>query len=186
MSLNDVTDLIEKIGYPDDSTEESELQNVLEHANQQMQSKVGRNFVETKRVRKQTKSGDLVNSFDLKFAPIKEVDEIIVNKHEVLDDSTYTVDKENGSITIDQSTVDDKLHLGEIFRIEYKPQIFKQIELWRAVEIAKNQEIVQLEDSEQAALNKNALREAKRLENMANRRAGPGKARDGEAPNWTV
>lgn len=185
-TLNRTEDLMQKIGYPDDSEDEADLQVILEQAHQQMQSKVGRNFVETKRVRKQVENGDLVNVFDLKFAPIFEIDEILVNRHEVLDDSTYTVDKENGSITIDQSTVDDKLHLGEIFRIKYKPQTFKQIELWRAVEIAKNQEIVQLEDSEQAALNKNALREAKRLENMVNRRAGPGKARDGEAPNWTV
>jgi len=184
-TLNRTEDLTQKIGYPDDTTDEADLQTILEEAHQQMQSKVGRNFVETQRIKKQASNGDLVNTIDLKFAPIFEVDEILLRRHEVIDSSNYTVDKEEGRITIDQNFVDDELFQGMILRIEYKPQTFKQIELWRAVEIAKNQDIVQLEDSEQIALNKNALREAKRLENMVNKRSGPGKATDGRVRRGT-
>jgi len=185
MTLNDVDDLIEKIGYPDDSTDQGELKRVIEEAHQQMKAQVGRNFVETFRIKKQLPSGDIVNEIDLQFAPIYELDEILIYRHQVVDESNYTVDLQNGRITIDQSFVDEELSLGETLRIKYKPQIFKQIELWRAVEIIKNQEIVELEDTEQVALNRNALLEAKRLENMVNRRAGPGKARDGDIRRGT-
>lgn len=183
--FNRVEDLVQKIGYSDDSIDEADLQQVLIQGHQMMQSKVGRNFVETKRVVKQLEDGDLVNTFDLKFAPVLTVDEVRVDRYEVLEESDYTLDKDAGELTINQDVLDDKLSLGEIFRVEYKPEIFKQIELWRAVEIIKNQEIVQLEDTEQVALNKNALREAKRLENMVNRRSGPGSARDGRMKRGT-
>lgn len=180
-----VEDLIEKIGYPDDTVDEADLQATLEEAHQQMESRVGRNFTETYRLKKKVDSGDLVNTINLKFSPILEVEEILVNRYEVLDESNYTVDKQNGQVVIDSQYAEDELSLGEMLRIDYKPDMLKQIELWRAVEIVKNQEIVELEDSEQVALNRNALREAKRLENMVNRRSGPGKARDGDIKRGT-
>lgn len=180
MSYNDVETLEDKIGYSDDSTSEGELTEVLDAANQQMKARVGRNFIETFRIKKQVENGDLVNTIDLKFAPVFEVDEILIDRYEVIDESNYTVDRQEGTIDIDQGFVDDNFYLGQILRIEYKPQIFKQIELWRAIELVKNQEVIQLEDSEENALHRNALREAKRLENMVNRRAGPGKATDGD------
>lgn len=177
-TFNRVEDLIQRIGYPDDNTDEADLQNILEEAHQDLTANVGRNFIEDLRVRK-TSDDEITQDFDLKLTPIFEVDEILLSEHEIVDDSNYTVDKQEGTVTFDQSFVDDELYTGKTLRFKYKPEIFKQIELWRAVEIVKNQEIVQLEDSEQVALNRNALREAKRLENMVNRASGPGTATDG-------
>jgi len=188
-TYNRVEDLVQKIGYPDDTEDEADLQVVLEEAHGQVQGRVGRNFVEDKRVRKQsggsTFTDDIVNEFDLKFAPLLEFDEILVDEHEVLDESEYTVDKQNGTITVDQDYVDENFYLGQIIRIKYTPIQFKQAELWRAVEIVKNQEIIQLEDSEQEALQRNALRKAKRIENMINRRSGSGNATDGDIRRGT-
>ena len=188
-TYNRTEDLVQKIGYPDDTEDEADLQTVLEEAHGQMQGRVGRNFVEDKRVRKQsggsTFTSDIINEFNLKFSPLLEFDEILLDEHEVLDSSEYTVDKQNGTITIDQSYVDENFYLGQIIRVKYVPIQFKQAELWRAVEIVKNQELVQLEDSEQNALQRNALREAKRIENMINRRAGSGNATDGDIRRGT-
>jgi len=188
-TYNRTEDLMQKIGYPDDTEDEADLQTVLEEAHGQMQGRVGRHFVEDKRVRKQsggsTFTDDIINEFDLKFAPLLEFDEILLDEHEVLDSSEYTVDKQNGTVTVDQSYVDENFYLGQIIRIKYVPIQFKQAELWRAVEIIKNQEIVQLEDSEQEALQRNALREAKRIENMINRRSGSGNATDGDIRRGT-
>lgn len=172
-TFNRTEDLEQKIGYTDDTVDEADLQTVLEEAHQQMQARVGRHFIEDHTVRK-TSDDELVNELNLKFNPVFEVDEILYSDHEIISDSDYTVDKEKGEITLDSSFVDENLDRGRVLRIKYIPEIFKQVELWRAIEIMKNQEIVELEDSEQAALNTNALQEARRLENMINRRTGPG------------
>lgn len=186
MPLNDVETLTDYIGYPDDETSEGELNEILQQAEQDMIAGVGRNFVEDKRIRVQVKdSGELIEEYDLKFTPIMEVDRILLNEHEQVDESNYTVDKQNGKITFDSEFVDDHLHQGQIIRFEYTPVKFKDIEIWHAVHIAKNQEIVQLEDSEQAALHKNALKRAKRLQNQVNRRTSPGNATDGDVRRGT-
>jgi len=188
-TYNRTEDLMQKIGYPDDTEDEADLQTVLEEAHGQTQGRVGRHFVEDKRVRKQscgsTFTDDIINEFDLKFSPLLEFDEILVDEHEVLDSSEYTVDKQNGTVTVDQDYVDENFYLGQIIRIKYTPIQFKQAELWRAVEEAKNQEIIQLEDSEQTALYENALAKAKRIENMINRRSGSGNATDGDIRRGT-
>lgn len=178
-TLNRTEELVDKIGYSDDNTDEADLQAILEEAHQEMQSRVGRYFTEDKRLKKTVESGDLVNTFSLKFSPVLEVKEILINRNEVLDESNYTVDKQNGEVTIDQSFVDEEMYLGQIIRVKMLPLKFKNIELWRAVSIAKNQEVIQLEDSEENALHRNALRKAKRLENQVNRLSGSGSATDG-------
>lgn len=186
MVLNDVETLIDKIGYPDDETSEGELNEILQQANQDVQSGVGRFFVEDKRVRVQAQdNGEIVNDFSLKFAPVMEVDRVLLNEHEQVDESNYTVDKENGSVTFNSNFVDEHLFKSQIIRFEYKPKKFKDIELWHAVHIAKNQEIQILEDSEQNAQYDNALRRARRLENQVNRRAGVGNATDGDIRRGT-
>jgi hypothetical protein len=177
---------MQKIGYTDDDTDEADLQLILEEAHQDMIAGVGRNFVEDKRIRVQAQDdGELIEEYDLKFTPILEVDKILLNSHEQVDPSNYTVDKQNGSVTFDSDFVDDHLSKGQIIRFKYKPLKFKNIELWHAVHIAKNQELVQLEDSEQAALHENALRRARRLENQVNTKTGPGNATDGEIRRGT-
>ncbi len=185
-TLNRTEDLIGKIGYPDGDTDEADLQAILEEAHQDMQAGVGKNFVEDKRIRVQAQdNGELIEEYDLKFSPIFEIDRILLNEHEQVDESNYTVDKQNGSVTFDSQFVDEELFKSQIVRFEYKPSKFKNIELWHAVHIAKNQELVQLEDSEQNALHDNALRRARRLENQVNRRAGPGNATDGNIRRGT-
>lgn len=185
-TLNRTEELMDKIGYPDDTEDEADLQVVLEEAHQDMQAGVGRNFVEDKRIRVQAQhNGELIEEYKLKFSPILEVDRILLNEHEQVDESNYTVDKQNGLVTFDSQFVNEELFREQIVRFEYKPVKFKNIELWHAVHIAKNQELVQLENSEQAALHQNALRRAKRLENQVNRRAGPGNATDGDIRRGT-
>jgi len=186
MSWNDVTDLTNKIGYTDDSTNDGELQQVLEEAHRDAVAGVGRYFVEDKRVRIQAQgSGNLINEYDLKFASVFEVNKILLNEHEEIDESNYTVDKQNGKISFDQTFLEDHIYRGQIIRFKYQPVKFKDIELWHAVHIIKNQELVQLEDSEQDALHRNALERAKRLENQVNRRAGVGNATDGDIRRGT-
>jgi len=184
-TYNRTEELTDKIGYPDDQEDEADLQAILEEANGQTQATVGREFVEDKRVRKvrgtDTFTSDLVNEFKLKI----EFNEILLDEHEVIDSSNYTVDKQSGKVTIDQSFVDEHLHQQQVIRFTYVPIQFKQIELWRAVEISKNQELIQLEDSEQTQLHRNALRKAKRIENQVNRLAGSGKATDGDVRRGT-
>ena len=183
-TLNRVEDLIQRIGYLDDEEDEAELQNILEEAHQDLTANVGRNFIEDLRVRK-TSDDEITQDFDLKLTPVFEVDEILLSEHEIVDESNYTVDKQEGTVTFDQSFVDDELYTGKTLRFKYKPVRFKDIELWRAVAIAKNQEIVQLEDSESNAQYDNALTRAKRMENQVNRLAGPGSARDGHVRRGT-
>lgn len=185
-TLNRTEDLMDKIGYPDDTEDEADLQVILEEAHQDMQAGVGRNFVEDKRIRVQAQdNGELIEEYDLKFTPILEVDRILLNEHEQVDESNYTVDKQNGTVTFDSDFVDEELFKSQIVRFEYKPLKFKDIELWHAVHIAKNQELQALEDSEQLAQYDNALRRAKRLENQVNRRASPGNATDGDIRRGT-
>lgn len=185
-TLNRTEDLIQKIGYPDDDVDEADLQVILEEAHQDMIAGVGRNFVEDKRIRVQAQSdGDLINEYSLKFSPVLKVDQILLNEHEQIDESNYTVDKQNGLVTFDSQFVDDELFKGQIIRYKYKPLKFKNIELWHAVHIAKNQELQALEDSEQLSQYNNALRRAKRLENQVNRRTGPGNATDGDIRRGT-
>lgn len=186
MVLNDVETLIDYIGYPSDETSEGELNEILQQANHDMQNGVGKHFVEDKRVRVLSNSdGELVNEFNLKFGPITEINRVLLNEYEQVSEDKYTLDKSNGTITFDQQFVDEQLFKGQIIRFEYTPSMFKDIELWHAVKIAKNQELIQLEDSEQTGLHDNALKRAKRLENSVNRRASPGNATDGDIRRGT-
>jgi len=186
MSLNDTETLIDRIGYPDDDTSEGELQETLDRANRRMQNRVGKHYIEDKTVRVTAESdGEIVNEFDLDFGPILEVDEILLNQYEVVDESNYTVDKEAGTITFDQNFVDEQLFRKQVIRFKYKPVQFKDIELYRAVALIKNQEIVQLEDTEQTSLYQNAEALARETENEVNRRAGTGTASDGHVRRGT-
>lgn len=184
-TYNRVEELIDQAGYPDDQVDEADLQATLERAHNSIQSDVGRHFIEDYRLKRETESGDLVNELDLKFGPILEVDEILINNHEVLTDTNYTVDKQNGVITIDSNFAEDELSIGQILRIKYTPIQFKDVELYKAVSLEKNQEIVNLEDSEQTALYRNAEALYRQEVNSVNRMAGPGKARDGRVRRGT-
>lgn len=171
-------DIEKKTGYSDDTTTDADLQETLEEAHRDMEMQVGKHIQEKIYVETLDSNGEIPRKYRLDLRPVFKVDRVIISGRRI-SDSDYSVDKEKGVITLSQSVVDDYLKKGRGFIVRYVPKIMKDLEVWIAVGILRNQEVIQVEDDQIKAQVKNSERKAAKLRNQLNRKRAAGTVTDG-------
>lgn len=171
-------DIEQKTGYSDDTTTDADLQEVLEEAHRDMEVQVGRHIQEEVTVTTLDSDGNVPSKYVLDLRPIFKVDRVQVGDVR-LQDGDYTVNKEEGTIEIDSDVVNEYLEKGRSFTVFYVPKHFKDLEVWLAVTILRNQEVIQVEDDQIKAQAKNSETKAAKLRNQLNRKRAAGTVTDG-------
>lgn len=133
MVLNDAEELDEELTSIGSGGEYTDLDfdRKLRQANARLKGYVGRNFVERKVIEFEDET-----VVDLDYQSLESFDKAVNfngEGNEIIDDSNYTVDLENGTVTFDQSYVDDQFFEGLILVFYYIPTVFKHLELDIAV-----------------------------------------------------
>ncbi len=173
------------VGYSDDATSEIDLQSFIEEAHREMTMKVGR-FVDERVVTNLVnESGDLRTDYKLDFQPLLKVERVVLYGDMIVDESNYTIDKQDGTISFDQSYVNDNFQMEGSFTVRHQPKVLRDLELWWTVSILKNQNMIQVEDDQVKAQVEKAEQKVKRLSQYFNRFQSTGKVTDGNVNRFT-
>jgi len=176
-------DIESKTGYSDDTTTDTDLQETLEEAHREMEGQVGRHIQESVTVKTLNQDEEVPTLYRLDLRPVFKVERVIINDKRI-SDGNYTVNKSEGTIELDRETA-DMLRKGASFTVQYVPKHFKDLEVWIAVTILRNQEVIQVEDDQIKAQAKNSEVKAAKLRNQLNRRRAAGTVTDGTVNAFT-
>jgi len=144
MPLNDTTELEKELRTSGNEYTDVDLQRYLEQASQKLNGMVGRRFIERKLI-----EFDEEQDVELDFQDLESFDKVVLvsDNNEVIDPSNYSVDTSTGTVTFDQSYVDDNFYRGLILEFRYVPTIFKTLEVKQAKELVLTQEVTVTGDS---------------------------------------
>ena len=122
-----------------------DLTNLLETAHRRVKSKFGRNIQET--VTQHVKNQRL---FVLSFPDIFQVNKVYYNNEEI-DSSNYTVDAEDGTIEFSEDFANDYLNYHKKYKLTvyYVPKVYKDLELYYAMQEIVSLNMVETNDSEE-------------------------------------
>jgi len=177
-------DIEQKTGYTDDTTTDVDLQEVLEEAHRDMESQVGKNLTETVYINETLLDGTLPTEYFLDLKPVLKVDKVRYGNRRIPAED-YTLEKQKGGIDFAQTIIDDYFQYKGSFEVEYVPKAMKDLEVWIAVTILRNQEVIQVDDDQIKAQVKNSERKAAKLRNALNRKRVTGTFTDGKVNRFT-
>jgi len=153
MPLNDDSELTDRLDFLGPNTEQSKLSSVLDSANRQMISYVGRDIEEKLRPTVEDQ-----RTFQLAFNQVQDVRQVELQTHrngqpEVVDAANYTVTKSPAEIEFDQGWAESNLYGNDYrLRVFYVPSLFKEVELMLALEEVMNLSSIQTGDEEKQVM----------------------------------
>lgn len=178
--------LQEKLPYLDESENDADLRALLEEGHRQLEGVVGEAFTDVFQFdRLQSNEEDLDNVLDLTFSPVFEVKRVVRGDEVIVDSADYSVDYTEGTITIDSRYMDNNVDRYDMVRVRYVPAVFRDLELWLAVQNNAVSERIQFPESEEAQVYENAAKKAQQLINIINRRVPTGTISDGAVRRGT-
>lgn len=188
-SLNSPDELINRLGYADDSYGDTDIQEVIERAHRRMESSVGRSVQEDIRFDEFTDGQEYVKDYKLDFRPVLEVEKIVVGNKRVPDED-YNVDHSEGVITFTDSFFSETIGLRgltgfrgvEGFSVVYVPKIFKDLEYWLTVYDMFSGSIVSIDEENTNTSIEQAKEQAAGLSKQVNRSSVIGAFSDGFRP----
>lgn len=129
-----------------------DLKGLLETAHRRVKSKFGREIQQ-----KLHQEVENQKEFKLNFSELLEFNRVQYNEYtpikyrnEEVDPGNYSVDLDEGIITFEDSFANDKLNLYQDYRlvVYYVPQVFKDLELYYAMQEVVGMNMVETNDQE--------------------------------------
>jgi len=188
-SFNSPDELINRLGYTDDSYGDSDIQEVIERAHRRMEGGVGTSVHEDVRFDEFTEDGEYVKEYQLDFRPVLEVEKVVVGNKRVKEED-YTINYSEGTITFTQSFFDESIGLRgltgfrgvEGFSIKYVPKIMKDLEYWLTVYDMFSGSIVSIDEDNTNTSIEQAKEQAAAFSKQINRSSVMGTFSDGFRP----
>lgn len=172
-------DIKDKIGYTDDSTTDAELQTVIEEAHRTLEMRVGTKFFVSMMITEvERETNEVPETYSLKLRPLLDTGKVIVNG-EIIDDSNYSFDRQEGTITFDTDFRDEELDLGDTIEVETVPKQFKDLEVWYAISYLYSSNVIQVDDEQVKVQQEEAEMRARKLEAYINSKVPVGTVTDG-------
>jgi len=144
VSLNNPSDLDDQLRDTGTEYDDIDFEKNLRQANNRLESTVGRRFIEYKTIEFEDET-----DVETDWSNLESFDKVVnVNGegNEIVDDSNYSVDLSTGTISFDQSYVDDNFFEGLVLKLYYVPTAYKDLELYFAQRNIQEMQTIQTTD----------------------------------------
>lgn len=180
-TLADVKDVLDKADeLTDDTTSDVDIQGQLEEAHRRLEASTGRFFEERRILRELNSDDEIPRKQRLSLRPVYEVIEVLHYDTRV-DDADYTVLSEDGAIDFTEGFRDENLDTLDRLTFRYVPTVYRDLEVWIAVEQLLSEDLIALPDDQISTLRREATRQIMRKKKYVSRTRGPSIVSDGAA-----
>lgn len=138
-TLNTVDELERELRGTGSEYTDVDFKQELRTANNRVDLAVGRKFVERVRIEFESKT-----DVTLAFGALESFDKVFnPSEDDIVDSSNYSVTTDTGTVSFDQSFVDDNFYDGLVLKFFYTPTPFKTLErLYAAQQIYESEVVV--------------------------------------------